>query len=396
MYPNLYFAFKDLFGVELPFLKLVNSFGFFVAMAFLVAGFFIQREFKRHTAAGVFKPTLVKRLVGAPTSILDITIQSAVGFLFGWKFLYLAFNAGTIFNGSSRPQEHLFSSASEDSSITLGVLLAVLLGGWSWWEGKRNLLPTPEIKSFNTQPSEHVGAILTVAAVGGILGAKIFHFIEYPDQFASFISSPSLNDFLGGLTIYGGLILGGISVWAYTKKNGLHFLSVADASAPSLMLGYGIGRIGCQVSGDGDWGITNLSPQPGWLSWLPEWTWSYQFPNNVNQVGRLISESDPWARYEGYGKCLNEAVFPTSLYETTMAVIIFILLWNLRTRLKTAGMLFATYLMFNGFERFWIEKIRVNVEIPSLGITQAELISVIIFLSGVGLFFFLKTKSQKA
>jgi len=393
MYPNLYFAFKDLFGVELPFLKLVNSFGFFVAMAFLVAGFFIQREFKRHTAAGVFKPTLVKRLVGAPTSILDITIQSAVGFLFGWKFLYLAFNAGTIFNGSSRPQEHLFSS---EGSITLGVLLAVLLGGWSWWEGKRNLLPTPEIKSFNTQPSEHVGAILTVAAVGGILGAKIFHFIEYPDQFASFISSPSLNDFLGGLTIYGGLILGGISVWAYTKKNGLHFLSVADASAPSLMLGYGIGRIGCQVSGDGDWGITNLSPQPGWLSWLPEWTWSYQFPNNVNQVGRLISECDPWARYEGYGTCLNEAVFPTSLYETTMAVIIFILLWNLRTRLKTAGMLFATYLMFNGFERFWIEKIRVNVEIPSLGITQAELISVIIFLSGVGLFFFLKTKSQKA
>jgi phosphatidylglycerol:prolipoprotein diacylglycerol transferase len=393
MYPNLYFAFKDLFGVELPFLKLVNSFGFFVAMAFLVAGFFIQREFKRHTAAGVFKPTLVKRLVGAPTSILDITIQSAVGFLFGWKFLYLAFNAGTIFNGSSLPQEHLFSS---EGSITLGVLLAVLLGGWSWWEGKRNLLPTPEIKSFNTQPSEHVGAILTVAAVGGILGAKIFHFIEYPDQFASFISSPSLNDFLGGLTIYGGLILGGISVWAYTKKNGLHFLSVADASAPSLMLGYGIGRIGCQVSGDGDWGITNLSPQPGWLSWLPEWTWSYQFPNNVNQVGRLISESDPWARYEGYGTCLNEAVFPTSLYETTMAVIIFILLWNLRTRLKTAGMLFATYLMFNGFERFWIEKIRVNVEIPSLGITQAELISVIIFLSGVGLFFFLKTKSQKA
>ena len=95
MYPNLYFAFKDLFGVELPFLKLVNSFGFFVAMAFLVAGFFIQREFKRHTAAGVFKPTLVKRLVGAPTSILDITIQSAVGFLFGWKFLY----SGRVFGG---------------------------------------------------------------------------------------------------------------------------------------------------------------------------------------------------------------------------------------------------------------------------------------------------------
>ena len=392
MYPNLYFAIKDLFGAELPFLKLVNSFGFFVAMAFLVAGFFIQREFKRLTESGVFKSTYTERLVGAPTSIIDITIQSVVGFLFGWKFLYLAINAGTIFNGNSLPQEHLFST---EGSILLGVLLAALLGGWSWWEGKKNSLPTPELKSFNSPPSEHVGAILTVAAVGGIIGAKIFHFIEYPEQFASFISSPSLNDFLGGLTIYGGLILGGISVWAYTKKNGLNFLSVADASAPSLMLGYGIGRIGCQVSGDGDWGIANLSPQPGWLSWLPDWTWSYQFPNNVNQVGRLISENDPWTRYDGYGTCLHEAVFPTSLYETTMAVIIFMILWSLRTRLKTAGMLFATYLMFNGFERFWIEKIRVNVEIPNLGFTQAELISVLIFLSGVSLFFFLKTKSQK-
>jgi len=364
-----------------------------VAMAFLVAGIFIQKEFRRLTDAGVFKPNQVKRLVGAPTSILDITIQSLVGFLFGWKFLYLAINAGTIFNGTSLPQEHLFSC---EGSILLGVLSAALLGGWSWWDGKRNSLPTPELRNQNIQPTEHVGAILTVAAVGGILGAKIFHFIEYPDQFISFISSPSLNDFLGGLTIYGGLILGGISVWLYTRKMGFNFLSVADATAPSLMLGYGIGRIGCQVSGDGDWGIPNLSSQPGWLSWLPDWTWSYQFPNNVNQVGRLISENDPWSKYEGYGTCLHDPVFPTSLYETVMATIIFIILWKLRTRLKTAGMLFAAYLMFNGFERFWIEKIRVNVEIPSLGVTQAELISVIIFLSGIGLFFFLKNKPLKA
>jgi len=393
MYPNLYFVFKDLFGVELPFLKLVNSFGFFVAMAFLVAGIFIQKEFRRLTDAEVFKPNQVKRLVGAPTSILDVTIQSLVGFLFGWKFLYLAINAGTIFNGTSLPQEHLFSC---EGSILLGVLSAALLGGRRIRKRKRNSLPTPELRNQNIQPTEHVGAILTVAAVGGILGAKIFHFIEYPDQFISFISSPSLNDFLGGLTIYGGLILGGISVWLYTRKMGFNFLSVADATAPSLMLGYGIGRIGCQVSGDGDWGIPNLSSQPGWLSWLPDWTWSYQFPNNVNQVGRLISENDPWSKYEGYGTCLHDPVFPTSLYETVMATIIFIILWKLRTRLKTAGMLFAAYLMFNGFERFWIEKIRVNVEIPSLGVTQAELISVIIFLSGIGLFFFLKNKPLKA
>ena len=78
------------------------------------------------------------------------------------------------------------------------------------------------------------------------------------------------------------------------------------------MIAYGVGRIGCQVSGDGDWGIDNPNPQPEWLSWFPEWTWSYNFPNNVNQVGRYITESDPWAIFEGYGTCLDVPVFPTS------------------------------------------------------------------------------------
>lgn len=394
MYPNLYFAFQDLFGLEWHFLKLVNSFGFFVAMAFISAGYIINREFNRLTDSGVFSPNTSQRIIGQPASPLEIITQAIIGFIFGWKFLYLAINAGTLFDGGSLPQSHLFST---EGSIPMGLLLAIILAGWRWYEARKNSLPEPKTETIEVAPSEHVGGLLTVAAIGGILGAKLFHLIEYPDQFIAFFKEPSLNAFLGGLTMYGGLLVGGLSVYLYSRHYGLKFLNVADATSPALMLGYGIGRIGCQVSGDGDWGIPNPSPQPDWLSWLPEWTWSYNFPNNVNGVGRFISESDPWTIYPGYGTCLDPGVFPTSLYETTLAIILFSILWKLRTRFSVAGLLFATYLMLNGLERFFIEKIRVNTTFDFLGVTmtQAELIAVLIFLGGATLFCFLRRSRAK-
>lgn len=391
MYPNLYFVFQDLMGLDFPFLKLVNSFGFFVALAFLIGGYFIRLEFIRLTNSGVFHPNTIESLAGQPASAMQITSQALIGYLFGWKFLYLAINASTLFDGGSLPQAHLFSS---EGSIPLGILLAVALGGWCYYEGRKNALPEPKMTSTEVAPSEHVGGILTVAAIGGILGAKLFHLIEYPEQFIAFFKNPSLNAFLGGLTIYGGLIVGGISVYLYARHFKLKFLNVADATSPSLMLGYGIGRLGCQISGDGDWGIPNPSPQPTWISWLPDWTWSYHFPNNVNGVGRYISESDSWTAYPGYGTVLDPAVFPTSFYETAISTLLFIGLWFLRTRLKTAGLLFAIYLMMNGTERFFIEKIRVNTTFDLMGITmtQAELISTALFLGGAILFYILNSR----
>ena len=395
MYPNLYYVFSDLFGIEISFLKLINSFGFFVAMAFVTAGFLLKKEFTRLTNEGIFSPTKTQILVGEKASTSSIISQSAIGFIFGWKFLYLAINANELFQGGILPQTFLFSL---DGSVLLGILGAISMGGWHWWDSKKNELSNPQLKDVDVHPSEHIGSILTVAAVGGILGAKLFHLIEYPDQFVAFIKAPSLNAFLGGLTIYGGLIVGGISVWLHTRHLGLSFLNVADTAAPSLMLGYGVGRIGCQVSGDGDWGIVNSNPQPEWLSWLPEWTWSYSFPNNVNQMGRLIKDTDPWSIFPGYGTCLTQPVYPTSLYETTMAIVIFAILWSIRKKFTTAGVLFSVYLIFNGFERFWIEKIRVNTKFELVGIemTQAELISVLLMLSGVSLLVYLTNKRTGA
>jgi hypothetical protein len=80
------------------------------------------------------------------------------------------------------------------------------------------------------------------------------------------------------------LIVAGIAVAIYARRKKIPFLHLADATAPGLILAYGIGRIGCHVSGDGDWGIVNTAEKPGWLSWLPDWAWSYDYPNNVGAI----------------------------------------------------------------------------------------------------------------
>ena len=145
------------------------------------------------------------------------------------------------------------------------------------------------------------------------------------------------------------------------------------------------------MSGDGDWGIVNLAPKPEWLSLLPDWAWSYNFPNNVINAGVYI---------EGctgkFCSVLSQPVWPTSLYEVVMCIALFFVLWLIRKKIKVAGMLFAIYLIMNGIERFFIEKIRVNTEYNILGgITQAEIISFCLIITGLILSFLLSKKVIK-
>ena len=98
-----------------------------------------------------------------------------------------------------------------------------------------------------------------LAAVSGLIGAKIFHNLENMDAFLADPMGQLLS--FSGLTFYGGLICGTAVVIWYAKKHNMHYKHIADAAAPGLMLAYGVGRMGCHFSGDGDWGINNLSPK---------------------------------------------------------------------------------------------------------------------------------------
>lgn len=370
MYPTLYHALLDLTGLDLPFLKFLNSFGFFVAVAFILASWTLGLELKRKGIEGIIKPTTRKETVGLPATPAELLTNGLLGFLLGWKGLYLVLHFQ---EAVSDPPGFLLSSKGE---FLGGLLVGGLLAWLKWREKNKAKLDKPRTETITIQPQDHAGNITMTAALWGLIGAKLFHWLENPREFISFIQNPGGDAIFSGLTMYGGLIVAGAMVIRYFARHGIPVWHGADSAAPGVMLAYGVGRIGCQVSGDGDWGIVNTT----FLGPGPRWLWQYDYPNNVNGVGMPLTDGRPC--FEGYCTVLPETVFPTPLYETIVCVGFFFLLWALRTRLKPAGMIFFLFLFLNGLERFWIEKIRVNVKV--LGdITQAEIISSVLMLAGI-------------
>ncbi len=386
MYPNLYYAFKDLFGVEWKFLRFVNSFGFFVAIAFIISAIVLANELKRKSKQGLFQPTEMQVMVGKPASMLDLALNFLLGFLLGYKILalFIMDNSAT-----KDPQEFIFSTiGSWPAGLILGGLFALL----KWRDKDRQKLAKPEKRIVRIWPHDRVGEITIIALVFGLLGAKLFDIFE---NWSGFLKEPSEYIFSAkGLTFYGGLICAGLAIWWYANKHKIGFWHLNDALAPTMMLAYSLGRIGCQVSGDGDWGIPNPKPNP--ISWLPDWMWSYKYPHNVNEMGVPI----PGCTDIQFCTQLEVGAYPTPFYEIVVCFILFLLLWSLRKRLKIPGTMFALYLMLNGLERFFIEKIRVNTTLNFLGmqITQAELISSLLFITGLVLWIWLfrREKNKKS
>ncbi|MCE3267111.1 MAG: prolipoprotein diacylglyceryl transferase [Solirubrobacterales bacterium] len=185
------------------------------------------------------------------------------------------------------------------------------------------------------------------ALVGGIIGARAHWLLENWDEASEDVLG---NIFSGsGLVWFGGLIGGTLGVIIWARWRDYLNLGLLDLAAPALAAGYAVGRIGCQLSGDGDYGVAWDGP------------WAMAYPDGTVPT--------------------TEEVHPTPVYETlTMTGVAFVL-WRLRNRL-TGGLLFALYLLLAGLERFLVEFIRRNEDV-ALGLTQAQLFSVAMVIAGV-------------
>ena len=377
MYPNLYYLIDDFFGVKLNGLRLVNSFGFFVAIAFVASGFVLYSELKRKESLGEFTPTEESIIIGAPASLSDLLTSFFFGFLFGYKII----GAFTIADALNNTQAFILSL---QGNMGAGILVGAILAYLKWKEKDKEKLAKPETRKLLLWPHDRVGDIVLQAALWGFLGAKIFHNLENLDEL---MLDPwgSLISF-SGLTFYGGLILATIAIIVFIRKYNMRVIHFADAMAPTMLFAYAAGRIGCHISGDGDWGIVNSAPNP--FVWLPDWMWSYQYPHNVVNAGVSIPGC-----VGNYCNQLPEGVYPTTFYEVIIMFILFLIVWMVRKKITQPGIITGIYFIFAGGERFFIEKIRVNNKYTFLPFqpTQAELISVILII--LGIVFLVKSKS---
>jgi phosphatidylglycerol:prolipoprotein diacylglycerol transferase len=189
------------------------------------------------------------------------------------------------------------------------------------------------------------------AAVGGIAGSRLWAVAE---DWRSFLADPASMIFSGaGFVWYGGLLGGTLAVSMVIRHHRLPWLRTVDCIAPGLALAYGIGRIGCQLAGDGDWGTVSDLP---WAMAYPHAIVGWDYPPGVR-------------------------VHPAPVYETLLSTGIFAALWSMRKRPLRDGDLFWWYLILTSVARFVVEFVRIN-KYSILGMTHPQAVSVVLIAIG--------------
>ena len=229
--------------------------------------------------------------------------------------------------------------------ITIGSLGAMIALGFL----TAHYILQRELKRLGLNP-DLGSTIVTTGMICGIVGSKLYFVLfEMPGVDLGGRLDALFSGY--GLTWYGGLLLGTVVMAWIIRRKGVPVLKVLDPTAMGAAVGYAIGRIGCQLAGDGDYGVPTDLP------------WGMAYPNGVVPI--------------------LEQVHPTPVYETLSHLAIFALMWSVRRRWTQPGTLLGLYLLLGGLARFWVEFIRLNS--PVLwGLSDSQLISLgFIVIGGV-------------
>ena len=186
------------------------------------------------------------------------------------------------------------------------------------------------------------------ALLGGLVGARAYWLVNNTGA----LSTDPVGAIFGGsgLTWFGGLAGGVIAVYLWSKWRSVPLVELFDVAGPCLALGYAIGRIGCQISGDGDYGRDSALP------------WAMGYPDGTVPTAAGVT------------------VHPTPIYETLVMGYVALSLWHLRGKLKP-GSLFALWMVASSVERFLVEFIRRNSD-AAIGLTQPQVWALVIGLAG--------------
>jgi phosphatidylglycerol:prolipoprotein diacylglycerol transferase len=196
------------------------------------------------------------------------------------------------------------------------------------------------------KPIDWAYEMVFAALVGGLVGARVYWIAQNYSQAKGDIVGSVFSG--SGLIWYGGALGGAIGVLLWAWRRGMLGLALLDLCAPALAIGYAVGRIGCQLAGDGDYGKPSDLP------------WAMAYPHGTVPT--------------------TQTVHPTPIYETLAMGLVAWGLWRLRNAFRP-GALFATYLVCAGLERFLIEFIRRNPQ-EAVGLTNAQWESIALFVVG--------------
>jgi phosphatidylglycerol:prolipoprotein diacylglycerol transferase len=214
---------------------------------------------------------------------------------------------------------------------------------------------------------EYASSLVVWAAVAGLVGARIW---DIWDNFPLYMQHPWSMIFSGsGFVWYGGFVGGAVAIYFVARRYGVRFLPTADMVAPGILIGHAFGRMGCLLSGDGDWGLPTKMP---WGMAFPNAIvgWNSQTVLKLNAHDQLVSGFYPGVR-----------VHPTPIYEAVLYVAIFAFLWSIRKRNRVEGRIFYLFLILAGAARFVVEFWRINPRVL-WGLSEYQLFSILMVAVG--------------
>lgn len=250
--------------------------------------------------------------------------------------------------GQVRPEIHIFGLSIKSFGVVFA--LGFIAAG---------LMVARRLKELG-KPVDWAYELAFAAMIGGLVGSRIYYVIQNYDQVKHNLLGSLFSG--SGLVWYGGVVGGAIAVLAWAAWRGMLELRLLDLAAVPLAMGYAIGRIGCQVSGDGDYG-----------------QWCYHGSVPVTCKGSNL----PWAMSYPHGTVPTPAgvkVQPTPIYETLSMGLVAWWLWQMRDRFRP-GALFAFYMVLSGLERLLVEFLRRNHRIL-LGMTAPQFESIALMVAG--------------
>jgi phosphatidylglycerol---prolipoprotein diacylglyceryl transferase len=228
-------------------------------------------------------------------------------------------------------------------------------------------------------------SVVVWAAIAGFVGSRIYDVFDNWSQYMAHPWSIVLSG--AGFVWYGGFIGGMLSTWLVGRRYKLRFVTVADMCAAPLILGQAFGRMGCLLSGDGDWGLPSTLP---WAMAFPKaivgWHGDLHLSDGSFLPATVLKLDSHGMLVDGYFPGVR--VHPTPIYEVLMFLAIFAVMWSWRSHSSFAGQQLCLYLILSGLERFLVEFLRINPRVL-WGLSEAQLFSVVMITAGVATWFWL-------